>query len=208
MSGRLMMPQLDVTPSCDVTKWRHLGKRTLKIGIGIGNIGISGLVQYQQYRYRQPDVWADPFECLRKAVYKRVVSAHPYFSVFNNYWLLIIADTKSSPLVLWVLGTFLSKTHFIAINMQWYPGSVSTQVAPLGLQYSGVFPASADEGRMCQATEPPASCHLSAALALSLLLLERAQALRFAHHPTQEPGPVSLIQEVCSVAALMQLPRT
>ena len=67
---------------------------------------------------------------------------------------------------------------------------------------------SADEGRMCQATVPRASCHLSAALALSLLLLERAQALRFAHHPTQEPGPVSPILEDVSVATLMQPPRT
>ena len=31
ISGHLVMPQLDVTPSCDITKWRHLGKRTLKI---------------------------------------------------------------------------------------------------------------------------------------------------------------------------------
>ncbi len=30
MSGRLMMPQLEFTPSCDVTKWCHLGKMTLR----------------------------------------------------------------------------------------------------------------------------------------------------------------------------------
>ena len=31
MSRRLLTSQLDVTPSCDVTKWHHLGKRTLKM---------------------------------------------------------------------------------------------------------------------------------------------------------------------------------
>ncbi len=30
MSGRHVTSQHDVTPSCDITKWRHMGRRTLK----------------------------------------------------------------------------------------------------------------------------------------------------------------------------------